>query len=468
MTPESVAIYLGIIRAGCVVVSIPDSFSADEIRMRLKLASARLIFTQQELIRGGRRLPLYERVAEAAGDIGVLVLGEAEASLRPRDMTWTRFLPADDRCESVARDPGDHSNILFSSGTTGEPKAIPWTHTTPIKCASDAYLHDDIRPGDVLAWPTNLGWMMGPWLIYAALVNRATIALYDGAPSGADFGDFVEKTGVTMLGVIPSLVRTWRQSRCMEGKDWSRIRAFSSTGECSNADDMHYLMSLAGNKPIIEYCGGTELGGGYLAGTVLHPAIPATFTTPTLGLDVHILDEEGRPVTVGELFVEPPSIGISVELLNRGHSETYYERVPRGPQGQVLRRHGDRVERLANGYFRVHGRADDAMILGGIKVSSAEIERAVGTSPLVRESAAVAVAPPGGGPSRLVVYVVAADEHGALEPLHQSIQQAISSRLNPLFKVHEVIAINALPRTASNKVMRRTLRADYEARSRRY
>src|SRR5688572_22989055 len=183
-------------------------------------------------------------------------------------------------------------NILFSSGTTATPKAIPWNHTTPIKAAADAYLHHDIRPGDVLAWPTNLGWMMGPWLIYAALVNRAAIALYSGAPSGADFGDFVEKTGVTMLGVIPSLVRAWRESRCMEGRDWSRIRCFSSTGECSNADDMRYLMSLAGNKPVIEYCGGTEIGGGYITGTMIHPAAPATFTTPALGLDFEILDDD--------------------------------------------------------------------------------------------------------------------------------------------------------------------------------
>jgi acetyl-CoA synthetase len=467
MNADSIAIYLGIIRARCVAVSIPDSFSGEEIRLRLKLATACMVFTQDALLRGGKRLPLYQRVAEAAEEASVVVLragDEQHPQHRRGDKSFAQFLPENDHFESVACAPADHSNILFSSGTTGEPKAIPWNHTTPIKCASDACLHHDVRPGDVLAWPTNLGWMMGPWLIYSALVNQATVAVYDGAPTGSDFGTFVEKTGVTMLGVIPSLVRTWRQSSCMEGKDWSRIRAFSSTGECSNPDDMRYLMTLAGNKPVIEYCGGTEIGGGYLASTMLHPCIPSTFSTPTLGLDVQILDENGHPGNVGELFVEPPSIGMSVELINRDHSETYYGNVPRGPRGQVLRRHGDRVERLPNGYFRVHGRADDAMNLGGIKVSSAEIERAAATCSRVREAAAIAVAPPGGGPSRLVVYVVLTSDPAPQDQLHAAVQHAISTRLNPLFKLHAVIPIDGLPRTASNKVMRRILRADYEAR----
>ena len=88
-----------------------------------------------------------------------------------------------------------------------------------------------------------------------------------------------------MLGLVPSLVRAWRQSECMRGLDWSKIRVFSSSGECSNPTDMLYLMHLAGYRPIIEYCGGTEIGGGYVTGTVVQPCIPSTFTTPALGLN---------------------------------------------------------------------------------------------------------------------------------------------------------------------------------------
>jgi acetyl-CoA synthetase len=260
-----------------------------------------------------------------------------------------------------------------------------------------------------------------------------------------------------MLGVVPSLVRAWRASDATAGVDWSRIRAFSSTGEPSHREDALWLMSLTRYRaPLIEYCGGTEIGGGYITQTLVQPASPATFSTPTLGLEVAILDEQGRPGTQGELYVVPPSIGLSVSLLYRAHHEVYYQDTPRGPRGETLRRHGDQVEALPNGYYRAHGRADDTMNLGGIKVSSAEIERAVLSMDGITDAAAIAVDPPGGGPSLLVLYVVAA---GATpDALKPKLQETISRTLNPLFRVHEVRVVDSLPRTASNKVMRRVLR----------
>ncbi|MCL6436141.1 MAG: AMP-binding protein, partial [Leptolyngbyaceae cyanobacterium HOT.MB2.61] len=328
MTAESVAIYLGVIQAGCVVVSIADSFAASEIAIRLRLSKAKAIFTQDWVQRSGKRLPLYSRVVEAkAPGAIVLPLDSATIELRPGDVTWEQFLSTNEQFEAVPAEPSAHTNVLFSSGTTGEPKAIPWTHTTPIKCASDAYLHHDIHPGDVLAWYTNLGWMMGPWLIYASLINRATIALYCGPPTERGFGQFIQDAGVTMLGVVPSLVNTWKTTQCMHGLDWSTIKTFSSTGECSNPQDMLYLMALAGYKPIIEYCGGTEIGGGYITGTLVQPCSPATFTTPALGLDIVILDEMGNVADKGEVFLIPPSIGLSTELLNKDHHEVYFANI---------------------------------------------------------------------------------------------------------------------------------------------
>ncbi|MEE9130776.1 MAG: AMP-binding protein [Phycisphaerales bacterium] len=468
MTTESVAIYLGIVKAGCVVVSIADSFAAEEIATRLRIANAKAIFTQDVILRSGKRLPLYEKVKQADAPQAIVLPAEDELSieLAEGDLAWTDFLSENDIFESVARDPQDHSNILFSSGTTGAPKAIPWTHTTPIKCAADGWLHHDIRPGDVVAWPTNLGWMMGPWLIYASLVSGATIALYEGAPNTRGFCEFVANAKVTMLGVVPSLVKAWRMSGCVDGLDWSSIRAFSSTGECSNAQDMFWLMSRAQYKPVIEYCGGTEIGGGYITGTMVQPTTPATFTTPALGLEVVIVDEQGNEAETGELFLIGPSIGLSNELLNRDHHKVYYEGTPHGPRGELLRRHGDEMRRLGGGYFQALGRADDTMNLGGIKTSAAELERVLNATPGVQETAAIAVPPPGGGPDRLIVFAV--PEAGAsFEPVEVQpvMQEAIRRHLNPLFRIHEVRCIGSLPRTASNKVIRRTLRAEYQGSS---
>lgn len=475
MNAEAVILYLGILKAGCVVVGIADSFRPPEIATRLRLSGARAIFTQDVLQRGGKTLPLYATVSEACKPgFPIIVLPAAEqlsVPLRAGDCDWAAFLQPEDRTcgtfKAVPRNPDDPLNILFSSGTTGEPKAIPWTQTTPIKCAADAHFHQNIRPGDVLVWPTNLGWMMGPWLIFAALLNRATIGLYCGAPTGREFGRFVQDAKATMLGVIPSLVATWRSTGCMEGLDWSAIQVFSSTGECSNSDDMRYLSLLAGGKPIIEYCGGTEIGGGYITGTVTRPCVPGTFNMPALGLDFVILDDAGQPAGNGELFLIPPSMGLSTSLLNRDHHAVYFADTPRNPQGGgILRRHGDQMETLPGGYWRGHGRADDTMNLGGIKVSSTEIERSLQTVPDVIETAAIAISPAGNGPSQLVIYAVCSDSvTGNHEELVVAFQSAIKRNLNPLFKIHDVVLIERLPRTASNKVMRRVLRDQYASRS---
>ena len=456
MNAESVAIYLGIVKAGCVVVGIADSFAPDEITTRLRIGKAKAVFTQDYINRAGKRLPLYEKVV-AANAPKAIVFSESVAQIRREvDMRWRDFLSDTETFTAVPCHPDAHTNILFSSGTTGEPKAIPWTHTTPIKAAADAYLHHDIHAGDVLAWYTNLGWMMGPWLIYASLINRATIGLYDGVPTGRDFGVFVQNTEVSMLGVVPTLVRAWKNTDCMYGLDWQAIRAFSSTGECSNPEEMFFLMSLAGYKPIIEYCGGTEIGGGYITGTRLQPAAPSTFTTPALGVDFRLFDENAEPTENGEVFIVPPSLGLSTSLLNADHNEVYFAGTPQ----PNLRRHGDAIEGLPNNYYRVHGRVDDTMNLSGIKVSSTEIEEVLNIVDGVQETAAVAVSPKDGGPSRLVIYVVldASEIVLAKQALHATLQTELSAHLNPLFRIHEVVIVDALPRTASNKIMRRLLR----------
>ena len=470
MNAESVAIYLGIVKAGCVVIGIADSFAPDEIATRLRIGKAKAIFTQDYVNRADKRLPLYEKVIAANAPKAVVSSCEDSDTVaqiqREGDITWNNFLSDTETFTAIPCDPDAHTNILFSSGTTGEPKAIPWTHTTPIKCAADAYLHHDIHPGNVLAWYTNLGWMMGPWLIYASLINKATIALYDGVPTGHEFGVFVQNAKVTMLGVVPTLVRAWKNTDCIQGLDWHAIRAFSSTGECSNPDEMLYLMSLAGYRPVIEYCGGTEIGGAYVTGTRVQPAAPSMFTTPALGLNFSLFDENGEPTRNGEVFISPPSLGLSTTLLNADHNEVYFAGAP----GPNLRRHGDAIEELGNSFdteswlegvkYRVLGRVDDTMNLSGIKVSSVEIEEILNAVSEIQETAAVAVSSKDGGPSQLVIYTVltASESEPTKQEIHDALQAELSQHLNPLFRIRDVVIVDALPRTASNKVMRRLLR----------
>ena len=458
MTVEAVVAYLAIVALGGVVVSIADSFASDEIATRFAITEPVVVVTQDVAYRGGRELPMYTKVLQAEAPRAVVVDTGADVDLRDGDLWWQECQVSGAQLDLVSVPAGTHTNVLFSSGTTGEPKAIPWTQTTPIKAAMDGRYHHDIHAGDVVAWPTNLGWMMGPWLIYAALLNEATIALYPDAPTTRSFVEYVGEAGVTMLGTVPSIVSAWRTSDALRAGDWPALRVISSTGEASNVEDYRWLMETTG-VPVIEYCGGTEVGGGYITSTVVEQIAPSRFTTPALGIDFVLLDGDGEASDVGEVYLIGPSIGLSTELLNRNHHDVYFAGTPdhhRGP----LRRHGDQIQRLSDGRFRTLGRVDDTMNLGGIKVSSAEIEDAAATVTGVVEVAAIAVPPPDGGPDRLVLFVVL-DDAAALDSVRIDLQQAIRSQLNPLFKVHDVVTVDALPRTASQKVMRRVLRDEY-------
>lgn len=456
MNVEAVAIYLGIIRAGCIVVSIADSFTTPEILERLKIAKAEAIFTQHQMIWAGKKIGLYDKIKNESVRPVAIVIGN-DAKLTANDIPFNKFLATTTVRKSHLAVPMDTINILFSSGTTTTPKAIPWTHISAIKAASDAFCHQNIKQNDILCWPTNLGWMMGPWLIFAALINRASIALYLEAPKDRAFGEFVSRARVTMLGVVPTLVHTWRQSKCMEGLDWQSIKLFSTTGECSNPEDMLYLMSLANYKPVIEYCGGTEISGSYLSSTILNNNCPSLFSTFVMGIQGKVLNSEGKDATTGEIAIVAPAFGLSNEILNANHHDIYYANMPKA-ENALYRRHGDYVKKFSNGYYMMLGRIDDTMNLGGIKISSAEIERVISKCKNILEAAAVGVRQ-AQGPESLVIYAVLKQDQEK-DQLKKELQSLINQFLNPLFKIHDVLFVETLPKTASNKIMRRKLREE--------
>ena len=545
---ESVCIYLGLVLAGCVAVSIAESFSAGEIASRVRISEAKAIFASEHvharIVEGGVKRCIV--VPPGAHDGGALATTTNLADGGDGHQAWADFMRAGKlwakqhgNCATHVCASDDISNILFSSGTTGDPKAIPWSHVTPIRCGSDAFAHHDIRERDVVCWPTNLGWMMGPWLLYAALLNGAAVALFHGSPTDRLFPKFVEQARVTMLGLVrrrpappaparlvrrrrprpaaaaspqvPTMVNAWRLSKTVEGSDWGRIRCFSSSGEASSPEAYHWLMATGGYasrrvsdtaraagrpgshllspapppslyryKPVIEYCGGTEIGGGFLTGTMLQPCAPSTFTTPSIGARICLLHDDGSrseghtaPPGKGELALHPPMLGTSTRLLNRDHDECYYAGMPSapGPVGVnggapiTLRRHGDAMERLPSGAYRAHGRIDDTMNLNGVKVSSAELEAACNRAhDAVLETAAVGVPPPGGGPEKLHVFVVLkkGQEAPPLNKLKILFNKAMAQALGPGYYTEGVHAVDSLPRTASNKVMRRVLRDNLE------
>jgi len=354
------------------------------------------------------------------------------------------------------------TNLLFSSGTTGTPKGITWTMSSPIKSAVDSWTHFDVKEGEVVAWPTNLGWMMGPWLLYQ-LLNNATIALFHDTPVSARFCKFVEKSKMNFLGVIPAIVNAWKAKELKKGCDWSEIKRYGSTGEASDPITYHWLVAQASYKPVMEYCGGTEIGGGYVCGTMVQPQVLSAFSSPTLGLDFILLDEENEVNESGDVYILGPSLGCSTTLVNKDHFEVYYEDCPSGPNGEVLRRHGDFFLNFGKGYWKAHGRSDDTMNLNGIKISSVELEQAaISNIEGIKEVAAIGYDKE--GPTQLVIVFKLYDGFTldiTNKELQKQFQTNIKKNLNPLFRVSDVMKIEEMPRTASGKLMRRILRKCY-------
>ncbi|MBI4392463.1 MAG: AMP-binding protein [Euryarchaeota archaeon] len=485
MNVEAVAIYLGIIKSGRAIVGIPDSAAPEALSRRLEIAKATLIFTVDSYSRGGKEFKVYENAKKAGSPRAVVLPSEwtkgFATAMRGPDMTWGQFLSSDVHFASVMRKPGDHSNVLFSSGTTGDPKAIPWTHVTPIKSASDAYWHHDVKAEDVLCWPTSYGWMMGQWLTAASFVNDATMALYNGNPAARGFGEFVRDAGVTLLGTVPKIVQSWRTNKTMEGLDWGKVRLFSSTAEPSQPEDTFYLSWLASKlvdgkaeyTQVMEYSGGTETGGGLNTGTLARPWSPSTFSTPALGLDFVVFDEHGNPSEDGEIGVIGPWIGQSTELLNYDNRDVYYEGMPRGPNGEILRRHGDHLKRLGKDYWRHLGRIDDMININGVKTSSEEIRAAIRHTEVV-DTKPIAVTDVS-GQHRLVVYaipkeptVLASKDSRSLmrAELKTEFAKSIKAKVSPLVgHVHDVVLVQAFETTENNKTKtRKWYRADYERR----
>jgi acetyl-CoA synthetase len=467
---EAIASYLACIYVGIEPVLVSDSFSAAELKKRIDIIDAKAIITTDYYWYADKQIQLLNKVIDANPKQIILLSTDIKEAYFIRSNTRDILL-SDLQLKNKSVDPyyhfsSDTISILFSSGTTKEPKAIPWLATTPLKCAADGLLLQDIHEGDVVSWTSGMGWMMAPWLIFASLLNKASIAIYSGAYSKKDFIEFTIKTNVTVLGTIPSVIKSWRAQNFDRISNWN-VRVFSSTGEPSDLEDALYLMYMNGFKaPIIEYCGGTEIGGGYISSAVVLPNALAHFNTPAPGSQFVLLDEHKNCVETsgnGEVFIVPPTIGLSQQLLNKNHFEEYYSHTPTIDGLEIVRKHGDGFHvQTIDGitYYKSIGRTDDSMNLGGIKISSIEIESVINKHPNVIESAAIGIQDNNGGPEKLALFIRPNSDLD-ISSLQKELQKMIQIELNPLFKIATIRFKETFPRTASNKLMRKELRKEF-------
>ncbi len=312
---------------------------------------------------------------------------------------------------------------------------------------------------------TDMGWMMGPWLVFGALVLGGTFFIYDGAPdypAPDRLWEMVARHRITTLGISPTLVRALipHGEDHFRRHDLSSLRFFASTGEPWNPDPWNWLFERVGEgrRPIINYSGGTEISGGIVMGNPLLPLKACAFSGPCPGIAADVFDENGRPVRnqVGELVIKAPWIGMTRGFWKDPprYVETYWSRWP----GVWV--HGDFAAIDQDGLWYILGRSDDTIKIAGKRLGPAEVESVLVHHPAVVEAAAIGV-PHAVKGSALVVFCVLAPEIEGSDSLKAELRSMLVSEMGKPLAPQAVHFVADLPKTRNAKVMRRMLRAAY-------
>lgn len=485
MVPEAAVILLAAAKIGAISVPMFSGYSADSVVQRVQDAAATILVCANGYFRRGKPVRMLAdalAAADACESVQHVVVvdrlgngpyagSEHGGHYDLCDYATLAATPADpSAAESVGA--SDPLMLVYTSGTTGKPKGVVHTHGGfPLKAAQDMVMAFDLREDDTLMWVTDMGWLMGPWMVFGALLLGATIVLCEGTPDYPDAGRLwriVQRHGVTHLGLSPTLVRLLMGSRDAVPQIGSidTVRVFGSTGEAWNETPWLWLFETVGQsrRPIVNYSGGTEIGGGILA---CFPGLPQTacgFNGPIPGMAADVVDAEGKPVrgSVGELVLRQPWPGMTQGFWNdpERYEDTYWSALP------GLWVHGDWASIDSDGYWFVHGRSDDTIKVAGKRLGPTEFESALVSHPLVAEAVAVGV-PDAIKGEAVVCFVTLHDKRSGQEgwsvwetELSDHVARLLGKPLRPS-RIH---ALTQIPKTRNGKILRRVVRNAYIGR----
>jgi len=475
MIPELAIAFLAIIKIGGVILPLFSGYGHTAVVTRLADADAKAMITADGLWRRGHPVPMKPTVDAAVADVPsiqhVIVVnrtGQANiAWTAGRDHWWHELVPSQSAvAETEHTSAEDVLMIIYTSGTTGKPKGTVHTHCGfPVKAAQDMRHSMDLKSGETIFWITDMGWMMGPWLVFGALLNGASMVFYDGGPDYPDVGrvwSLVERHRVTHLGVSPTLIRSLKPYGVapVERHDLASLRMVGSTGSPWDPESWLWTFRtvLKGEKPILNYSGGTEISGGILCGNFLTPLKPCAFSGPVVGMDADVVDTEGNSVrgAVGELVIRQPWIGMTRGFWKDRdrYFESYWGRFP------GIWVHGDFAAIDDDGLWYILGRSDDTIKVAGKRLGPAEVEAILNAHPSVKESAAVGVPHPVKD-QEVVAFCVLRDGVPPSEELRRALMARVVIELGKPLKPRAIQFVTALPKTRNAKVMHRVIRAAY-------
>ncbi len=466
--PEAIVAFLASASLGAVWSSCSPDFGPASVIDRFAQIEPKVLFAVDGYRYGGKDFDRRETIAElqrampSLARTVVLPYLDPEPDLAQLAETTTlgELLATGDGAElHFERVPFDHPLwVLYSSGTTGLPKAIVQGQGgILLEHLKKLHLHVDAHPGDRLFWFTTTGWMMWNFLV-SGLLTRAAIVLYDGNPGHPDMSvlwELAARAGVTMFGTSASYI-----AACMKagtepgaGRDLSRLKAVGSTGSPLSPEGFDWIYEqLGADTWLFSTSGGTDLCTAFVGGTPLLPVYRGELQARALGAAVEAWDEDGKAVIdeVGELVVTEPMPSMPVRFWGdedgSRYREAYFEHYP------GVWRHGDWIEITSRGTAVIYGRSDSTINRSGVRMGTSEIYRAVlGVDAIV--DALVVDVPKPGTEGWMPLFVVLREGAELDDDLRREIARRVRAQCSPRHVPDEVYAIAAVPRTLSGKAL---------------
>lgn len=458
--PETVAAFLAATSLGAIWSCCSPDFGARTVVDRFAQIEPTVLLAVDGYRYGGRDFDRTALVDEIAAALPTLRHRVTLGYLDPARDTWDEAFPPTDEPLAFERVPFDHPLwILYSSGTTGTPKAIVHGHGGPLLEAIKSWrLHHAVTPGDRAMWFTTTGWMMWNYLVGALLVPGVRIVLYDGSPGHPDMGvlwDLVARTRATLFGTGAAYLHGCMHAGVepREGRDLSALRAMGSTGSPLSPAGFRWVADHVGDDVwLASVSGGTDVVSAFVCGAPLVPVHLGELPARALGASVEAWDEDGKRVidAVGELVLTRPlpsmPVGFWGDDDGSRYRDAYFAHYP------GVWRQGDWITITPRGSAVIHGRSDATINRAGIRIGTAEIYNAVLGVPGIGDALAVDVPDPDGvGDGWLGLFVVLDDGVALDDALTAEVRRRVRSDCSPRHVPDELIVAPAVPRTLTGK-----------------
>jgi acetyl-CoA synthetase len=472
MIKEAIISILAAAKIGAIQTVIFSGYSSESLHVRLQDCDAKILLISDGFHRKGKQISQINSVKTAIENTSVektIVIPYKEVDKYEKTdkiIFYDELVSSQPSvCDTEILDSEDPLFILYTSGTTGNPKGVIHTHGGfSVFAGHQAAYLVDIHAQDVLFWPADIGWITGlVWNVYGLLIMGASAVIYDGGldfPSSERIWKMLSDYGATIFGISPTAVRLFKKNSVEPLKLFSldKIKNIPTTGEPLDEDSWWWLYEKVGNKkiPILNLSGGTEIGGAMLSVFPGMKIKPSTVGIPVPGMNLDVIDDDQNSVREknGYLVIKSPWPAMTRSLLNDDdrYFDTYWSRF------ENIWFHGDYVYVDKDNLWYMRGRTDDVINVSGHRMSTAEIEHTVISHKKISDAASIAIPDELTGEA-IVVFFVSDKKFEKISTLE--ISNFLSEKIGKLAKPKFVFQLSDLPKTRTGKIMRRLLKSKF-------